>query len=649
MDEESNLPEDERAIELSSIAAIFPEIVTDPHSPFKATLDIPVSPSTPLQVRFRQTDADPAATYYPTPPSSLDTGDEGGIENKNKTGTKNNDAAKEELYDLTFLPPLNLQIELPDGYPSLKPPLFTVTTYPAWLSQNRLNELIDDGKRLWEESGRDLVVFNYIDHLQQMSENAFGIAQDSQHVVVLPWDLKISLLDFDIKSKREKFEQETFECGVCLEPKKGLNCHRLLLCSHVFCIPCLQDFYNTCIQEGDVDNVKCLSPDCGKNTTLDNVDLDVPVREGQFPVKSGRRRRHDRTLNPSELLQIPLDQETVQRYVRLKRKKKLESDKSTVYCPRQWCQGAARSKRYPKPKDPINDDLEVSSDEEDGPTTFDPLGPEDQLPAVSERLAVCEDCGYAFCCVCRKGWHGELVRCYPRLDAERSEAEKASEAYIKKHTAPCPTCDTRCQKAMGCNHMICFQCGTHFCYLCSHWLVESNPYQHFNNPNNGCYMKLWELEGGDDSAEVPEWHPEDFLDDIDSEDDDLVDEAEWEIEDESGDDDNDDDGPNALNFMHRFPPPPAPIPPPNQGLNGGNAAGPDEAVRAAAAERQAQAEAIAQARRGRNHNQREFPPRQRQPQARNAAPILPAGLQRFLNLVRDDREDEWDSDELEDF
>ena len=51
---------------------------------------------------------------------------------------------------------------------------------------------------------------------------------------------------------------------------------------------------------------------------------------------------------------------------------------------------------------------------------------------------------------------------------------------------------------MGCNHMACFNCGTHFCYLCSAWLSPDNPYAHFNKPGTGCYQRLWELEEGDE-------------------------------------------------------------------------------------------------------------------------------------------------------
>lgn len=35
------------------------------------------------------------------------------------------------------------------------------------------------------------------------------------------------------------------------------------------------------------------------------------------------------------------------------------------------------------------------------------------------------------------------------------------------------------------------------CYLCSAWLLPENPYMHYNVATQGCYMRLWELEGGD--------------------------------------------------------------------------------------------------------------------------------------------------------
>jgi E3 ubiquitin-protein ligase RNF14 len=634
--------EDDRSVELSSIAAIYPEIKIDPDNAFKATLELPVTLPSPTQVCFQQPlDVGPPPAL--TPPTSVD-------------GFKPDlgQTAARDVHILSHLPPLNLSIELPDGYPNEKPPIVRLTTHPFWLPPAVLTKLTDDCSRLWEECGRDMVVFTYIDHLQQSAESAFGIQDTTDGELCLSRDLKIALLDFNSKAEREKFEQETFECEVCLEPKKGANCHRLLRCAHVFCVPCLQDFYNTCIAEGDVDSVRCLAPDCEKSQSPT-----LAPGDGQIP----RRKKRDRTLGPSELLEIPLSTETVQRYVFLKRKKKIESDKTTVYCPRQWCQGAARSKRHPKPTDPMADadDADASGDEEEA--TYDPLGEKGDLPPVAERVAICEECNYAFCSVCRKGWHGELVRCMPQRKVEElSVEEKATEEYMRLYTSQCPTCTVPCQKRMGCNHMRCFQCDTHFCYLCSAWLVPDNPYSHFNQTSSTCYNRLWDLEGGDgldpEGPEALHQIPEALLV-FDDEDHDGAPQdvglendtdSDWSSSDEDDDrpewdfdfsDDNQD--------RHHRPPPPAPVPPRVPGAArgpGANNPGPDAAARAAM-EREEQARAMAEIR---NRNRNRPAPRVEQP--RNGVPQEPRGmigLQRFLELVQNDREDEWDSDELEDF
>ncbi|KAH6626207.1 hypothetical protein B0J18DRAFT_134664 [Chaetomium sp. MPI-SDFR-AT-0129] len=275
----------------------------------------------------------------------------------------------------------------------------------------------------------------------------------------------------------------------------------MLDCGHVFCVACLQDFYNSAIKEGDITAVKCLTPDCAKD-------------RAKGTKSSGKKRKKPRTfINPSELLQIPLDQETVKRYVTLKYKVELESDKNTIYCPRQWCNGAARSKKHKKPQglnlaetsddsasddDDDNDDNDNddNADRPEGEVGSKPYKPDDEL------LAICEECAFAFCSRCHQSWHGEFFRCIPRRDKQELTADElASLEYMRLHSTPCPTCGVPAQKTHGCNHMICSRCQSHFCYLCSSWLDPGNPYQHFNEAPDGritgCYMRLWELEEGD--------------------------------------------------------------------------------------------------------------------------------------------------------
>lgn len=461
------MDDDERQTELDCIAAIFPELQIEPE--FCASLDIPVHPTAPVKVVFPAA-SDGGGAGPPTPPGSATSGEE-------KEQNAEGDANIVESHNLSYLPPIKLRVTLPEGYPEEKPAKFELSTSPEWLSRAYLDELENNAVQMWEEAGRSLVVYGYIDSIQQAAENAFGFAEGGKTLEV-PQDFMISLLDYDIKATQAAFEKGTFDCEVCLDPKKGTVCHRMIDCGHVFCVQCLQDFYNNAIAEGDLVSVRCLAPNCAKK------------REEARTAKK-KHRKSKTQLSPSELLQIPLEHDMVARYVKLKHKAELESDKNTVYCPRKWCQGAAKSKKHRKPDGFEDDDsLDEDSDAEEGkPKKF---------VAGKDLLAVCEDCGFAFCSRCFSSWHGEFTICLPKKPTgEVTEEEKASMEYMRLHTTPCPTCACPAQKTHGCNHMICFKCNSHFCYLCSAWLSPANPYEHYNTEKTGCYMRLWELEGGD--------------------------------------------------------------------------------------------------------------------------------------------------------
>ncbi|KAF2722067.1 RWD-domain-containing protein [Polychaeton citri CBS 116435] len=484
----------EREEELSSLQAIYPELDIANNNT-TARLDLAVAPASPLLVRFipaphLQHSASCSVTYA------------------SKATASRSGAHVEHDVHLSHLPPLCLIVTLPDGYPAEKPPLISLSTPHGWLPSGKLRDLEKEAAKLWEEYGQCQILFAYIDFLQQAAEGGFGLDQSSEGCLTLhAGALEQELLAFDNRVKRQTFETGTYDCGVCLEPKKGTVCHRLERCGHVFCKSCLQDFYNDAIKEGNLVAVRCLDPSCEKDQ-----------------VKNGKKRKREgpRALHPRELLAMGVEETIVRRYVEMKRKKRLEADKNTVYCPRTWCQGPARSSQYP----PIPKNLaeypssESSSDDSDadGALPTPPASP--RLNAVrrettarkaipkpapqpadpNDRLAVCEKCSLAFCRVCYMGWHGPFARCFPRDPTELSVDEKASYDYIRAHTSPCPTCFSPVQKTMGCNHMKCFQCNTHFCYLCGAWLDGQNPYQHFNKPGLGCYQRLWELEEGEDGG-----------------------------------------------------------------------------------------------------------------------------------------------------
>ncbi|KAI8233861.1 E3 ubiquitin-protein ligase itt1 [Colletotrichum sp. SAR 10_99] len=464
MDADSDDPRDD---ELSSLHAIFPELEPDDQNPYSFSIELPVHPAKPVTVTF------PAASNVDVPAAAQIPGVEPRVES----------------HELFHLPSVVVRISLPQGYPSEKPPGVSISTSPPWLSKEATRKLEDDGPRLWEEMGRDMVAFTYIDHVQQAADDVFGMVDGNGALEIDPLH-KIAVLDYDIEATRAAFAKETFDCGVCLDPKKGSVCHKMLDCGHIFCTQCLQEFYDNAITEGDLATVRCLAPNCAKERA-----------ETQGASGRTKKRKVKTAISPSELLQMGLSQDTVTRYVTLKYKNELESDKNTIYCPRSWCNGAARSKKHRKP-DGL-EDVESSDEEtdEEGQGT-DGKQKTKKTFDVGDLLAICEDCGFAFCSRCFQSWHGEFFRCTPKRDKEEMTAEEqASIDYINLHTTPCPTCGVPAQKTHGCNHMICFRCASHFCYLCSAWLDPRNPYAHFNEQPNGkftsCYMRLWELEGGD--------------------------------------------------------------------------------------------------------------------------------------------------------
>jgi E3 ubiquitin-protein ligase RNF14 len=193
------MDDDARDIELSTISAIYPEVQIDENDPHKLSIELPVSLSKPLTVLFpTATEAAPPATPSQAPPLATVVA-----------------APRADSQALLNLPALQVNITLPDSYPQDKPPNVSISTSPPWLSDNILRKLETDATRLWEDIGRDQVIFTYIDDLQRGSEDVFGLV-DSEGTLEVSPEHKIALLDYDINAKRKAFEKETYECAICL-------------------------------------------------------------------------------------------------------------------------------------------------------------------------------------------------------------------------------------------------------------------------------------------------------------------------------------------------------------------------------------------------------------------------------------------------
>ncbi|KAF1930507.1 RWD-domain-containing protein [Didymella exigua CBS 183.55] len=444
--------EDERTAELETLEAIYGSSLVA-RSEYSACLELPLLLPKPLQIRCLADGGGTGAT------------------------------------EVSHLPPLRIRFKLPHGYPNEAGP--TIHVESLWLPEDTARKLALEGTSLWEEYGHTQVMFAYVSHLEEAAEAAFGLKS-----LEVTSDVQCQLLVFNQSAKQHAFEKGTYECGVCLDPKKGTWCHQMGECRHVFCIDCLQGYYNNAIMTGNIDDVKCPNFSCGGND---------------------RCTQRTRLITPRELLRIPIERPAVQRYVNLRRKRKLEIDNSTMWCPRQWCQGAALGNNYPKSDVPLEEmDAVYEEDIDCSPVVIEALiedsdETEDTAEAreeIKERallaslLQICEDCSYAFCHLCRRTWHGDFFDCRARISipSERTileQEEESSLVFIRNNTTKCPKCDTPVQKSEACNHMTCVQCRSHFCYLCSTFLNPMHPYDHFNTMGGWCYQRLWEGQNGE--------------------------------------------------------------------------------------------------------------------------------------------------------
>jgi E3 ubiquitin-protein ligase RNF14 len=277
------------------------------------------------------------------------------------------------------------------------------------------------------------------------------------------------------------FAQNKFDCQICLSTVRGAKCLRLN-CNHIFCRPCLTEFWSLCITEGDVDRVTCADPECVKE---------------------------NRSITEDEVLRVVTAAEA-QRWKTLKRKRALERDPGLVYCPMAFCQA------------PCPSPVEQQKMERDTSALDDVTMRREYI-----SLRTCDSCEFSFCILCKRAWHSiapcssditslflEQYMTLEEGDPERLALERRfgkaqlvklvaklqedeeNRKWLARSTTKCPNCSCFVEKSYGCSHMTCSRCSTHFCYLCGRRLPGDRPYDHFSErgPCKGQLFQLTEWE-----------------------------------------------------------------------------------------------------------------------------------------------------------
>lgn len=294
--------------------------------------------------------------------------------------------------------------------------------------------------------------------------------------------------------------------------KKGDECSQFPYCAHVFCNICLKDYFTHIIERGEIENVHCPSFTCTKERNKAIIELTRKAEEGKIAdFKEFDDEFFKLPVSPDLMRRFLLGEtkeELIQRYMSLYEQTSMERyakffPNRVANCPRSFCA-----------------------------TTFIKKDPDN-------KLAICPGCNFAFCSQCLHSWHGDINSCsiYKKkipediilkwidnngqtpnkqtseeretcsniiykygkkiieLAASEYIAQVQFEELVKSGDADitqCPSCSTYIQRSDGCNKMTCSKCLVFFCNLCGDRLNRNDPYEHYNNPLNRCFGKLFQ-------------------------------------------------------------------------------------------------------------------------------------------------------------
>lgn len=417
------------------------------------------------------------------------------------------DGKNNKSIEVDNLPSIKLRISIPETYPYESPPVIELDNVSKWIDEDKLKEIYTELFQIWENF-KDAVIYSYIDYIKTNSELAFGIFNDDLFEINDD-DLLLYFMNENESANELIFNELTILCEICQNEEKGISSTQFIDCGHIFCNGCLNDYFSHIIKRGEVENFHCPSIEC---TNERSKILNLMYNQAENgDIKDFNKFKHD-------FFQLPIQITTLKRFLKdlklIERYEKLFYRETILKYRRYFPNRVAECSRS------------------SCATMFLKTNPD-------SKLAICPNCEFAFCSDCFHSWHGEINPCsiYMRKipvetiekwienngnnsklqtidqrevcsniafkfgrkiielsvneylsDLQFEELIKSGDANIVK----CPQCSTFIQKADGCNKMTCLKCNVFFCNICCERLNKSDPYEHFNNPMNRCFGKLFE-------------------------------------------------------------------------------------------------------------------------------------------------------------
>ncbi|KAG9027663.1 translation termination inhibitor protein itt1 [Tulasnella sp. JGI-2019a] len=376
---------------------------------------------------------------------------------------------------LSHLPPIDLTLLLPPGYPLYEPAtIMSLDAMYSWITATDIEKLwafISDITQEGVENGGEGILWRIYELLRDGHVLSILELCDGPHLHIphpTPEFLVPLLLSHSISAASEKFEKQSYPCPICLITVPGSKCMRIDKCGHVCCKSCLSDFWMLSIEQGEVEKVGCVDESCVKISAKNANDPQwTPVGEDQVRQIVGEALLQ-RWIDLQEKRMVERGTSDFLTIIRAQWLMSLpeglfrNSEPTMVRCPNRICQALV-------PKPPLARD------------------PGDEEYTNWDNLRSCQSCDLSFCLACRKTWHGPIATCgsinndliqsylsatpksKERLRIERqygkkligrlatgwkhNKEEKKSKEWVEANTMSCPGCIIKVEKSSGCNHV----------------------------------------------------------------------------------------------------------------------------------------------------------------------------------------------------